>query len=456
MKLERALRVQRGDVISFVGAGGKTSALIRLGRELAEQRWRVLATTTTRIAAGELDQMPLALAVEDTTNLQTADLTAIIRGLNTHNFVFLYSRIENGKVLGIDLNLISRLIDVINSDVFLIEADGARRLPLKAPYDHEPVVPPATTQVVLCAGMDALGQQLTDEAIYNAAAMVQRYGYPAGATVIWPWMASVLRDERLGLRNIPQQLPVTVLLNKVPAGSVVQRQARLIAGGLLRSPRIYGVVIGSMQALGEPVHEVRRPVGAMVLAAGKSSRMGKFKVLLPWGRGTVLDAIVRQLYIARLDQVIVVTGRDAEQVQAVVQRCGVRAVHNEDYAQGEMLSSVQVGLQSFEPRIDAALIVLGDQPQLQSYVVGRMLNDYAKGQGSLVIPSFQMRRGHPVLFGRRHWPALLGLPPGSSPRDLVNQLTHEISYVSVNTDSILQDIDTPEDYQRALRRAGLG
>ncbi|MFC1959408.1 selenium cofactor biosynthesis protein YqeC [Chloroflexota bacterium] len=454
MRLEQALRVQRGDVISFIGAGGKTSALIRLGQELAAQGWRVLATTTTRIAASELAHVPLVLAIDDSSTSQI-DLASITNGLNTHNFVFLYSRIQGRKVLGVDADLISYLTDRVNSDVFLIEADGSRQLPLKAPYAHEPVVPPATTQVVLCAGMDVLGQPLAKEYVYNAEAMIQRYGYPVGATIIWPWMASILRDEQLGLLNISAKLPITVLLNKVAGGTALQRQARLIAGVLLRSPRIHGVIIGQMQAKSDPVYEVRRPVGAIILAAGKSSRMGQFKVLLPWGRATVLDAIIRQLYIARLDQIIVVTGRDAEQVQQVAQRCGVATVHNGDYAQGEMLSSVQKGLQAFDARMDGALIVLGDQPQLQSYVVSRMLDEYARGQGSIVIPSFQMRRGHPVLFSRRHWPALLDLSPGSSPRDLVNQLAKEIAYVNVNTDSILQDIDTPEDYQRALRRAGL-
>jgi len=451
MQFETALRIQRGEVIAFVGAGGKTSALFRLAHELAADGWRVLATTTTRVAAAELRLAPRALT-EDRVWASTA---ALSEALNTTRLVFLYSHIQHGKARGISPDFIRALLDRVSSDVILVEADGARRLPFKAPYAHEPVVPQETTRVVLSAGMDVLGQPLDGAHVYNPETMIRRFGYPAGAPVLWPWVASVLRDEQLGLSNLPPAVPVTALLNKTPVSGPVRRQAQLIASLLLRSRRIDSVIIGDMQSRDEPVVEVRRPVAALVLAAGKSSRMGQSKVLLPWGRETVLEAIIRQLYTARLEHIAVVTGHSANRVARIAERYGAQIVYNPDYESGEMLSSVQAGLRALDERFDGVLIVLGDQPQLQGYVIARVLEAYASGGKGIVIPSFEMRRGHPVLFGRRHWRGLLELPASGAPRDLVNANADDIAYVNVSTDSILQDIDTPEDYERALRRAGL-
>ncbi len=451
MRLKTALRVQQGDVIAFVGAGGKTSALFRLAHELVEDGWRVLATTTTRVAVDELAQVPSAIAEQRL----WGSLAALTKALSQSRLVFLYSHIQDGKARGVHPELVRLLLDRVGSDAILIEADGARRLPFKAPYAHEPVVPQEATRIVLSVGMDVLGQPLDRAHVYNPEAMIRRFGYPAGAPVIWPWVASVLRDEQLGLSNLPVSVPVTVLLNKTPVSGPVRRQAQLVASLLLRSRRIDSVVLGAMLGDAEPVYEVRRPVAALVLAAGKSSRMGQSKVLLPWGRETVLEAIIRQLYMARVEHIVVVTGHEADRVASIAERYGVSIVHNPDYESGEMLSSLQAGLRALDARYDGALVVLGDQPQLQSYVVARLIETYASSDKGIIIPSYEMRRGHPVLFGRRHWRSLLELPAGSAPRDLVNINADDIAYVNVITDSILQDIDTPEDYQRALRRAGL-
>ena len=450
MRLAQALRVHRGDVISFIGAGGKTTALFRLGRELTSRRWRVIGTTTTRVAVEELHYAPWVLPVNE-----SPDFDTITKALSKYHFVFLYRQLQSGKALGIGLDMVGRLLDRVSSDVLLIEADGARRLPFKAPYAHEPVIPAETTRVVLSVGMDVLGRPLDSEHVYNPEAMIQRYGYPAGSPILWPWVASVLRDEHLGLRNVAPGMPVTVLLNKTLPGSGMHWRARLMASLLLRSPRIRAVAIGAVQSATEPILEVRRPVAAIVLAAGLSSRMGRAKVLLPWGNGTVLEAILQRLFMTRLTQVVVVTGHYADRVEAVASKFDVRTVHNPDYAAGEMLSSLQVGIRALDDRIAACLVVLGDQPQIQGHVIARVLSAYAEGRGTIIAPSYQMRRGHPILIDREHWAALLELPSGSSPRDLINARTDEIAYVNVNTDSILADIDTPEDYEQARRRAGL-
>lgn len=454
MLLREALRVQRGDVVSFVGAGGKTAALFRLATELRAEGWRVLATTTTRVAAYEVAQAPAAIQL-------SGSVTAghIRDQLSRHGFVFLYAADDSQnahKVVGLPFPVIGSLIDSVNSDALLIEADGARRLPFKVPRAHEPVIPPETTLVVLVAGVDALDQPLDEAHVYNATRLCDRYGFVEGERLIPPWMAAALRDPELGLRGVPGGARVCVLLNKTPGEGYVHRRARRVAQLALRSARIEAVVLGAMQSLDEPVSEVQRRVAAIVLAAGESARMrGQPKPLLPWDRGqTVIEAIVARLVALRLAEIVVVTGHRADDVARAVAWLPVRVVHNPDYQQGEMISSVQAGLRALPPEMAACLVVMGDQPALNARVVDQVLLAYGQGRGEIIAPVYEGRRGHPVLFDSRCWLELLALE-GGAPRDVIARHPDRLHLVPVSDDSILRDIDTPQQYRRERRLAGL-
>jgi molybdenum cofactor cytidylyltransferase len=304
------------------------------------------------------------------------------------------------------------------------------------------------------AGIDALGQPLDEDHVYNAARLLERYGLPEGEPVIPPWMALAMRDPELGMRGVPDAARVVALLNKVPPSGHTRWRARRVAQLVLRSPRIDAVALGSVQDV-DPVCEVQQRVVAVVLAAGVSSRMGeRSKVLLPWDGRTVIETVVTRLIAARVSEVAVVTGHRAADVATVLAHLPVTLVHNPNFAQGEMLSSLQTGLRSLSPDTAACLVVMGDQPTLEGRVVGRLLDAYAEGRGDLLVPVYRGQRGHPVLFARRFWPELLALEAGA-PRDVLRRYPDLTISVEVDTDSILRDIDTPEQYRAERRRAGL-
>lgn len=196
----------------------------------------------------------------------------------------------------------------------------------------------------------------------------------------------------------------------------------------------------------------RMPIAAIVVAAGLSTRMRAPKQLLPYGRHTVIEQIGSVLLECQLAEVVVVTGHERQAVEAKLADWPVRPVFNSRYQSQEMLSSVQCGLLALAPAVQAALIVLGDQPQLESIVVKMLIEAYQRGAGRLIIPSFQMRRGHPILIDRIYWPEILALDANETLRQVIDTHADEIHYVLVETNSILSDIDTPEDYQRELRR----
>ena len=181
-------------------------------------------------------------------------------------------------------------------------------------------------------------------------------------------------------------------------------------------------------------------LSAIVLAAGKSTRMGQQKMLMPWGDTTVLGQVVRTLRTAGMGQIVLVMNPeiiskiDTQQLQIVINN------------NGEMLSSIQLGLQAQNELAQAALICLGDQPQVEEGSVRSICAAFQKGGSRLIVPSYQMRRGHPWLVGRTLWDEILEMNEDQSMREFMNTHSDEIQYVKVDSAGVLQDLDTPEDY----------
>ena len=189
-------------------------------------------------------------------------------------------------------------------------------------------------------------------------------------------------------------------------------------------------------------------ISAVVLAAGRSRRMGEPKMILPWGETTVIGQVVKILNQAGVEEILVVTGETHPRVALALQDQPARLVRNPSSSEEDMLDSLQLGLSSLDDTVQAALVVLGDQPQIEESVVKMVLAGYRFSHPPLVVPSYQMRRGHPWLIDRQLWPQVLGMRPPGTLREFLQAHGDLIRYIVVETPSILQDLDTPEDYQR--------
>lgn len=222
------------------------------------------------------------------------------------------------------------------------------------------------------------------------------------------------------------------------------------------------------------------PVDAVVLAAGESRRMGRPKMLLPWGEGTVLEAVVRSLLAAPVRRAAVVLGHRAAEHRAALrslEREGrVLLVENPRYREG-MLTSAQCGVAALlragagtdvlpggVPACGVAacgappcgapptvLIALGDQPLITPAVVARVA---AGHRGGLTVPTFGGRRGHPLCVDGRLLGDLLALPPEEGLRGLFRRHPGAVTQVAVESDAILLDVDTPAAYREALEVLG--
>jgi molybdenum cofactor cytidylyltransferase len=196
------------------------------------------------------------------------------------------------------------------------------------------------------------------------------------------------------------------------------------------------------------VKRANGPVVAAVLAAGESRRMGCPKPLLAWGETTVLGRTLQNLLASRIDEVLVVTGLEAEAVTREAANFSVKAIYNPDYASAEMLSSLQVAVRALPPGCKGVLVVLADQPLIPTAVFDQVIAAFDYNEQRIVAPVFEGQRGHPVLFGRRFFSDLLALPPGSAPRDLLRAHPDAVYLIPVESDSILLDLDWPAEYER--------
>ena len=188
-------------------------------------------------------------------------------------------------------------------------------------------------------------------------------------------------------------------------------------------------------------------VGAVILAAGVSSRMGEAKQLLRLGRQTLLEHTLENVRGAGLDEIVLVLGFAAEAINAKFATEDLKVVINQTYREG-MASSLRVGLAALSAEINGALIVLADQPFVRSETFDRIIGQYRQSAARIVIPVYQGSRGNPVLLDRSVFPEAMALKGDVGCRAIFDNHLEAIIKIPVEDPGILLDIDSEEDFQK--------
>ncbi|MBE7554757.1 MAG: putative selenium-dependent hydroxylase accessory protein YqeC [Anaerolineales bacterium] len=465
MNLSHVLRITAGDVVAFVGGGGKTTAMFQLANELAP-RLRVLTTTTTRIFAAQIKRSP-AHVTFDPAQQSAADILPLLDdAIARHGQVLLIGQADpsSGKAFGLPPEIIDALAASGHFDVILNEADGSRMRPLKAPAAHEPVIPTSTTLVVPVVGLDVLGQPLGDDTVHRAGLVSQLSGTALGQPVTTGAVAALLCHPEGGLKHIPAQARVAPLLNKVDwkggrmegwkdgrTGPEILEAAREIAGKLLACERVDSVVVGAVQQVVSPVIEVHSRVAAVILAAGGSTRFGSPKQLARWGDKTFIEQVVDSALASPASPVVVVLGAEVEQCRALLRSRPVEIVLNPAWVEGQS-TSMQAGLAALPANIGGTLFLLVDLPGVTPALLDELIQRHRATLAPLVWPEFEGQRGNPVLFDRALFPELRQISGDTGGRPLLLKYKDQAERVPVAEAGILQDFDRPED----LTAFGLG
>ncbi|MCS6807165.1 MAG: selenium cofactor biosynthesis protein YqeC [Acidobacteriota bacterium] len=229
MDLAARLKLRSNDVVSFVGGGGKTTCIFRLGRELFQQRRKAIITTTTRIGAWQTDGHPvLMLSCWPTASAWLSQLHA---QLAFHSVVIVVAKREDHKLIGIAPEAISSFCSFV--DAVLVEADGARSRSLKAPAAYEPVWPPATTLAIAVVGVDAVGAPFNSTVVHRLEQVAAIAGLSEGELITPHAVASCILHEDGLFARVPSMARRCVLINKVNSEAqraVAMQIAQIVAG----------------------------------------------------------------------------------------------------------------------------------------------------------------------------------------------------------------------------------
>ncbi len=457
MNLSYALRVPDRAVVAIVGGGGKTSALYRLAAELAEPgHGRVLLMTTAKMLLpqeGQADGLFVHRVYGAIAERHEATLPYLRRIAIAPDVL---ETAEGWKLDSVPPDWPRRLAGLPRVANVLVEADGSRHLPLKAPAAYEPPIPPDADIVLVVVGLVALGQPLDKAHVHRPEQVAALTGQALGAPVTVDVVAGVLTHPEGGLKNVPPGARVVALLNGVTDDTL--ETARSLARRILANDRYEAVLIGAVQD-SDPVRERHVRLGAVVLAAGGARRFGAAKQTLPWQGTTLVGHALSLAHASGAAETVLVTGAH----QAEVEEAGeawrgqhpssppFTTVHNADWADG-LSASVRTGLGALPERVQAALFLLADQPAVTPDLVQALVQRYVETGAPLVVPTFGGRRGNPTLFDRALWPELAQVTGDQGGRALIEQYRDRVEFVEVGEAGAL-DVDTPEDYRRLVGEA---
>ncbi len=436
------------EIVSFYGAGGKTTFLLRLAEELSRENKKVILTTTTKIFPQQ--QFP---------EIITSDMDAAREKLRLllerENVAVLGSALlPNGKIDGLDTSLIGELFAEGLAPYILVEADGAARRPIKGYAWHEPVIPPSSTVIVPLLGSDALGLPIAGGYVHRpellAAQIGALEGEPIGTEQLIRCLAFMLdrgREQAPFARAVPVINKADLFKDEVQARSVARAFAAF-------SPSGVSCLLFAALARDFPVRYIwRRPfaepfISCAILAAGFSRRMGEDKLALCLGGETILGHAVENARQSGADEVFIVTRPEQEWVVRQFSKMGIRIVPNPYSARG-MSTSVQAAISASHPLTQGIIFALGDQPFIAPRVYRSLVKSYKEGLNLVTYPYYQNKKGNPQLFDRRTWPLLMKLRGDQGGRGIIPQIPDEgIRGVEMPCSGINMDIDTAEEYER--------
>jgi len=195
-------------------------------------------------------------------------------------------------------------------------------------------------------------------------------------------------------------------------------------------------------------------ITAIVLAAGESKRMGRPKMLLSYGKKTIIETVIDNVIQSKVDKVLVVLGSDRKKIERKIKDYpDIEIAFNPDYSKG-MLSSVQTGFQSLARGTQGVMVLLGDQPSISTAVINNIIDAFKTRKKGIILPVYKKDRGHPVLIDIKYRREVEKLSPEVGLRGLVYGHPEDVLEVAVEDPEILQDIDDMKDYKRELKDRG--
>jgi len=435
--------INKGDVISFVGAGGKTSLITALALSLRKE-FSVAITTTTHMCPADDKRFLNHLFNND-------KFIATLNNLKEGNRipVFFSSIDSEGKGLpptSKDIQTIASLFDVV-----LIEADGARGKSIKFPRVHEPVVPDLSRKVVLVAGLDILGKKISDDLVFHPELFKDK-GWDSETVITWQVLRNILYSSNSYLDKL-QGKDVFLVLNK----SDLIDESITQSAQLIYHENIKSIILSSVTADGlklEQIDNSGMSVIGILLAAGRSLRYGSPKLTDTFHSRPLFLHSFKSANESNLDKLIVVTGETGNELIKMAHNIPnnrAEFIRNPQSAKG-ISSSIKIALgKIMKSNPNAAImIMLADMPYVTSELINNVLGEFRNSSASISAPFIEGRNAHPVIFHHLLFPELLKLEGDHGGKEIIMEHIDWVKKIPLASVSSQIDIDTVSDLKGAI------
>ena len=445
MKIIQALRSGKESCIAFVGAGGKSSAMFLLAREYP---CPVILSASTHLCSEQVKQISPHYIVENLVQLKK-----ILDNPINETTLFTGGPTEDDRIHGLNYIFLECIYKyaIKYKMPFIIEADGSRKLPLKAPADHEPAIPPWVGQVVVIAGMESIGKPIDHNYVHRPEILSQITASKMGDLVDVNILEKLLKDSDGGLKNIPAGADRILLLNQVTNRK--KKSAAFTLGKRLAG--VYSsVLIGDIphwdryldkNKESNPILERREQIGGLILAAGKAQRFGSPKILMDWGGIPVIRRIALTAIQSGLSPVVLVLGAYTSEVYPYLQDLPLVIIDNLEWLNGQSTSLIK-GINAFSGRVGGVVVLLADQPHISTNTIRKIVRTHQTQSYPIIIPTVTGKRANPVLFDRHTFPEINKISGDVGGRVLFTQFP--VLELPIQDKGLLLDIDTTEDYRR--------
>jgi molybdenum cofactor cytidylyltransferase len=439
LSLSSGVGIKSGDVVSFVGGGGKTTSMYHMAGELVKNGMKVIITTTTHIATPDDPSLIVLL---------TNEINEVNNALEKHNPVILADKLENERLCGIDPMWVSDLSRL--ADVILVEADGSRSRPFKAPHDHEPVIPPSSTIVIPVVGAEAVNKPLTEEWTHRTEKIAEITELKPGEKITPEIIAKTLLHPMGGMKGVPSDATFIPLINKADTrddiGAARKISFCLFQGGIKKT-----IIASHKYRTFIKPFPINGFVSAVILAAGGSSRMGKPKQLLEIGGKTLVSIVIENILASIIDEIIIVTQPDLPLI-GDNEYPEIKRIINKDWQRGQS-SSMKTGLGAVDERTDAVIFFMADQPMVDTGIINRLILTFQETEKPIISPLYNGKKGAPVIFKKRIFDELNLIQGDRGGRDLLE--AYPVEYVNIDMPLAAMDVDTPEEYEKLRGMVGV-
>lgn len=432
MKLFKELNIslEKQELISIIGGGGKTTSMFRLGRELKKFNKKILITTTTGIFIPQQGSYEKLILLEERNENDLKDLPAGI--------TIIGSKIdeEKKKLMGIDKETIDDFFKNKIFDYIIVEADGSKRKSIKAPASHEPVIPSLTTKTVGVIGMDAVHKRIYEENVHRADIFVNVTNSKLGDIIDEDVIYNLIISKMGIFKCSPKNSDRYIILNKVETNERRKVSEKIKYKLLMNNTNIKNLIIGSIGK--------EAKVTGIIMSSGFSRRMKKDKLLLKLGDKTVIERVIESCVKSNLDDIIIVYRRDG--IRDIAIRYNLKTVFNEFAEQGQS-ESIKLGVNSISEDTDGIMFIVGDQPHLDSKTIDTLLNEFEKNKEKIIIPIYNKNKGNPTIFPvflKEQFDSLEGDVGGKA---IINNNLEKVRYIEIKNYKAGLDMDTVKEYE---------